>query len=81
MLAGFEFKDELRKNMPQKIRELKAQLLQAGFDWRNGKGSHTVWHHPKLPQPLILSGKDGSDAKPYQEKLVRTAIVLTKGTM
>lgn len=64
--------------MPQKIRELKAQLLQAGFSWRQGKGSHTVWYHPKLPKPLILSGSEGTDAKAYQEKNVRDAISQTK---
>jgi hypothetical protein len=65
--------------MPQKIRELKAQLLQAGFEWRSGKGSHTLWYHTRLTQPLTLSGNDGQDAKPYQEKSVRTAIALAKG--
>jgi predicted RNA binding protein YcfA (HicA-like mRNA interferase family) len=64
--------------MPQKIRELKAQLLQAGFSWRKGKGSHTVWHHPKLAKPLVLSGNDGTDAKTYQEKNIRNAISQTK---
>nr|MDZ8038592.1 type II toxin-antitoxin system HicA family toxin [Nostoc sp. CreGUA01] len=29
--------------MPKKIRELKAMLLKAGFTYRSGKGSHTVW--------------------------------------
>ncbi len=65
--------------MPQKIRELKAQLAQAGFEHRNGKGSHTVWSHPLLSQPIVLAGKDGSDAKFYQEKLVRSAISIAKG--
>lgn len=37
-------------------------LLKAGFTYRLGKGSHTVWSHPSLPDSLTLSGKDGSDA-------------------
>ena len=33
--------------MPQKIRQLKAALAKAGFFFRPGKGSHTVWEHPE----------------------------------
>jgi predicted RNA binding protein YcfA (HicA-like mRNA interferase family) len=58
--------------MPKKIRELKAMLRKAGFSSRPGKGSHTVWIHPALSrEELTLSGGDGNDAKPYQEKDVR----------
>jgi predicted RNA binding protein YcfA (HicA-like mRNA interferase family) len=58
--------------MPKKIRELKAILRKAGFSFRPGKGSHTVWIHPALPgDELTLSGGDGNDARPYQEKDVR----------
>lgn len=60
--------------MPKKIRELKALLRQAGFVQRAGGGSHTVWSHPDLPLKVILSGKDGDDAKPYQEKDVHAAL-------
>ncbi|MCY6492852.1 type II toxin-antitoxin system HicA family toxin [Leptolyngbya sp. GGD] len=51
--------------MPKKIRELKSLLLKAGFTSESGKGSHTKWSHPLLPGKLTLSGKDGSDARPY----------------
>jgi predicted RNA binding protein YcfA (HicA-like mRNA interferase family) len=58
--------------MPKKIRELKAMLRKAGFSSRPGKGSHTVWIHPALCRDqLTLSGGDGDDARPYQEKDVR----------
>lgn len=60
--------------MPKKIRELKAMLLKAGFVYRPGKGSHTVWSHPLLDYSLTLSGKDGGDADRYQERDVRNAI-------
>jgi predicted RNA binding protein YcfA (HicA-like mRNA interferase family) len=60
--------------VPKKIRELKAELLKAGFTYRSGKGSHTVWSHPKLSYSLILSGKDGADAERYQERDVRNAL-------
>lgn len=49
-------------------------LLKAGFNYRSGKGSHTVWSHPLLPYSLTLSGKDGADADRYQEKDVKNAL-------
>jgi predicted RNA binding protein YcfA (HicA-like mRNA interferase family) len=50
-------------------------LRKAGFVRRSGKGSHTNWTHPKLAgRVLTLSGQDGADARPYQEKLVEEAI-------
>jgi predicted RNA binding protein YcfA (HicA-like mRNA interferase family) len=60
--------------MPKKIRELKAMLRQAGFLQRAGKGSHTVWSHPQLADFIVLSGSDGADARPYQEKDVRAIL-------
>ena len=60
--------------MPKKIRELKSLLLKAGFIYESGRGSHTKWSHPLLPGKLTLSGKDGGDAKPYQEKDVDNAL-------
>ncbi len=60
--------------MTGKIRELKASLLKAGFAYRSGKGSHTVWSHPLLSYSITLSGKDGSDADRYQERDVRIAL-------
>ncbi len=63
--------------MPRKVRELRADLQRAGFreEARRGKGSHTWWQHPDLPEfPVNLAGQDGDDAKPYQEKDVRQAL-------
>ena len=57
--------------MSKKIRELKAMLRKAGFFVRAGKGSHTVWEHPDLADDIVISGRDGDDAKPYQELDVR----------
>ena len=59
--------------MPRKIRELIADLEEAGFTNRGGKGSHRNFLHPKGIR-ITISGKPGSDAKPYQEKDVRKAI-------
>ncbi|MEG3863871.1 type II toxin-antitoxin system HicA family toxin [Microcoleus sp. herbarium12] len=60
--------------MPKKIREIKSMLLKAGFTFRPGKGSHTKWYHPLLSGALTLSGKEGDDAKAYQEKDAANAI-------
>ncbi|MHC5720846.1 MAG: type II toxin-antitoxin system HicA family toxin, partial [Nostoc sp.] len=40
--------------MPKKIRELKSLLLQAGFTYRPGKGSHTNWYHLLLPGRVTI---------------------------
>ncbi len=55
--------------MPKKVRELKA-----GFSYESAKGSHTKWSHPFIDGKLTLSGKDGGDAKPYQEKDIENAL-------
>jgi predicted RNA binding protein YcfA (HicA-like mRNA interferase family) len=60
--------------MPKKIRELKAALRKAGFKVRSGKGSHTVWEHPRRAKTVTLAGKDGRDAQPYQEQQVAQAL-------
>jgi predicted RNA binding protein YcfA (HicA-like mRNA interferase family) len=49
-------------------------LAKAGFTVIPGKGSHTKWLHPLFKGRITLSGKDGSDAKTYQEKEVADAI-------
>jgi predicted RNA binding protein YcfA (HicA-like mRNA interferase family) len=60
--------------MSKKVRELKNILRKVGFKESSGKGSHTKWSHPLLSGKIILSGNDGSDAKPYQEKDVQKAL-------
>jgi len=60
--------------LPKKIRELKAMLKKAGFSEKPSKGSHTKWLHPLYPGRVTLSGKDGNDAKRYQEKEIAQAI-------
>jgi predicted RNA binding protein YcfA (HicA-like mRNA interferase family) len=64
--------------VPRKIRQLVAELEQAGFVNRGGKGSHRNFSHRKGAR-LTLAGSPGDDAKPYQERDVRKAIdALTK---
>ena len=66
-----------RDGLPRKKRQLKADLRKAGFvvEKSRGKGSHTIWEHPRFPDITVaLSGHDGDDADHYEEKLVRQAI-------
>ena len=59
--------------MPRKVRELIRDLRKAGFVDRGGKGSHRNYRHPKGIR-VTISGNLNDDAKPYQEKEVRTSI-------
>ena len=66
--------------MPPKIRQLKAALTKAGFSWRPGKGSHTVWTHPYIPKlEVTISGHDGDDAQKYQIKQIQSALKRLEG--
>jgi len=60
--------------MPRKIRELIAELEKHGFVNRGGKGSHRNFTHPRVANPVTISGDAGDDAKKYQEKAVKAAI-------
>lgn len=64
--------------MPPKIRELIAEVEQAGFVDRSGQGSHRNFVHPEASRPLTISGKPGDDAKHYQMRAVRAAIAEVK---
>ncbi len=62
--------------VPRKVRQIKAELIRAGFDQdtKQGKGSHSKWTHPLVRGAVILSGHDGDDVQPYQEKDAREAL-------
>ena len=60
--------------MAKKIRDLIKDLENAGFINRGGKGDHRNFVHPNVRKPITISGKEGDDAKHYQEKAVRLAI-------
>jgi predicted RNA binding protein YcfA (HicA-like mRNA interferase family) len=50
-------------------------LRDAGFELvSGGKGSHRKFSHWNYPGAVTISGKDGDDAKKYQEKQVKRAI-------
>ncbi|BAZ27481.1 YcfA family protein [Kalymmatonema gypsitolerans NIES-4073] len=63
--------------MPKKVRELKAMVSKVGYILQpgRGKGSHTYWKHPLLPEePLTIPGKDGDDAPLYLEKNIQRVL-------
>lgn len=63
--------------MPKKIRELKVMVTKAGYvlQPRRGKGSHTFWKHPLLPdEPLTIPGKDGDDVPLYLERSIQRVL-------
>ena len=60
--------------MPPKIRELIADLENAGFVNRSGKGSHRNFVHLNVRMPVTISGNLGDDAKHYQIRAVRLAL-------
>ena len=61
--------------MPRKLRQLRSDLRGAGFVLDHQTGSHQVWKHPLLPGiSANLAGKDGDDAKAYQESQVQRAL-------
>lgn len=46
-------------------------VLQSG----RGKGSHTFWKHPLLPEePLTIPGKNGDDAPLYLERNIQRVL-------
>ena len=64
--------------MPRKIKELVKDYIDAGFELvRGAKGSHRKFRHP-FGVTAIVSGKDSSDAKHYQEKDLINKINETK---
>ncbi len=61
--------------MPRKIRQLVREIEKVGFvQVRGGKGSHRKFVHAQFKGFVLISGHDGDDALPYQEKQVGNAI-------
>ncbi|HEV2404552.1 MAG TPA: type II toxin-antitoxin system HicA family toxin [Ktedonobacterales bacterium] len=61
--------------MPRKLRELRAEMRRHGARVTAQAGSHEKWKHPLVQSAYVeLSGADGADAKPYQEKDVKRLI-------
>ncbi len=59
--------------MPKKIKQIIKELESYGFTNRGGKGSHRNYMHSSGAK-VTVSGKLGSNAKPYQERAVNQAI-------
>jgi predicted RNA binding protein YcfA (HicA-like mRNA interferase family) len=63
--------------VPRKIRQLIADLEQAGFARIPTKSSHRKYRHAS-GITVVISGQSGADAHHYQEKDVQRAVVATK---
>lgn len=61
--------------MPRKVRKVLADYYAMGFSLvsRQGKGSHRKLRHPLLSDSYTVSGQEGDDADPYQEKQLHQA--------
>ncbi len=61
--------------MPRKIRQLIADLTSSGFtEVEGGNASHRKFRHENFPGAVIVSGKEGAGALPYQEKHIKNAL-------
>ena len=56
--------EEHRNSIPRNVTELITEAEAAGFVSQGGQAS----------RPVTLAGREGGDAKAYQEKAVRSAI-------
>lgn len=55
-----------------KLRTVRAELRQLGFEARRGRGSHEIWIDPIQPRRrIVLSGTGGDDAQSYQVTKLR----------
>ncbi|MDC0065585.1 type II toxin-antitoxin system HicA family toxin [Verrucomicrobia bacterium] len=56
--------------MPKKVKDVIRDLLDAGFYEieKGGKGSHRKFTHRHYSEAVTISGREGHDAKLYQEK-------------
>ena len=60
--------------MPKKIRELISDLRKAGFELDRQRGFYRQFKHDKVEGVVTISGKEGHDAKRYQERQVSQVI-------
>jgi predicted RNA binding protein YcfA (HicA-like mRNA interferase family) len=78
-LHGAAYRSEVWCGVPRKVRQLIQDLRGAGFrQIPGGKGSHRKFAHPLFAGAVTLSGADGADAKPYQEKQIKLAIEIVE---
>ena len=67
--------------MVRKLRELRADLRRAGYRVKpgRGKGDHEWWSHPLIPDVKVnLDGRNGDDARHYQETQVAAALAAAR---
>jgi predicted RNA binding protein YcfA (HicA-like mRNA interferase family) len=61
------------------VRELITDLRRAGFFLDHQSGSQRQLKHERFRGVLTVSGQEGGDAKPYQERQVKVAIQKAQG--
>jgi predicted RNA binding protein YcfA (HicA-like mRNA interferase family) len=59
--------------MPKKYREIRAALLDAGWEVVRQRGSHEVWAHPQRPERAVVAGKDSATVPVGTLGSIRTA--------
>ena len=62
--------------VPGKVKDVIRDLLDAGFYEieKGSKGSHRKFTHRHYSEAVTISGREGHDAKLYQEKWTKHAI-------
>jgi predicted RNA binding protein YcfA (HicA-like mRNA interferase family) len=66
------------QRLPRKVRQLIADLEQAGFVKRGGKGSHRNFTHPKGLW-VTISGGAGDDARHYRLQIHTVHRLIKRG--
>ncbi|HEX5502308.1 MAG TPA: hypothetical protein VFW96_06770 [Thermomicrobiales bacterium] len=70
--------------MVRKLRELRADLRRVGYHLvpKRGKGDHEWWSHPLMPDVKVsLDGRNGDDARHYQETQVAAALAAARAAV
>ena len=60
--------------MPRKKREIRREYLRAGYREEQGKGDHTKYRYPGVDETFVVDGRDGADARDYDEGNLKRAL-------
>lgn len=53
---------------------MRAELRRNGFRKVRQSGSHETWRHERFPVQVGIAGKDGADARDYNEEDLAAAL-------
>ena len=65
--------------MPRKKREIRRDYLRAGYREEQGKGDHMKYRYPGVDETFVVDGKDGADARDYDERNLKRAAQNRRG--